>query len=154
MRCAQRQGTGASRNHKDAPAGRELGRTENKVMLDASNRTCCGVTAADSMPVTFAAVVRRSSSSLLLRAEACTTGTAWWLPQLWDALEKRLDRELADGATSTGSGSGDGDASDSSSEDDYSGSSGGGRGGGEAAPQQEQQPAAGFQLFGCEPRAI
>ncbi len=73
------------------------------------------------------------------------------LLQLWEALEKRLDRELDDGAGS--SGSSDGDSSHSSSEDDGSDSVGSGRGGNQAAPQQEQQPAAGFQLFGCETHA-
>jgi len=77
------------------------------------------------------------------------------LPQLWEALEKRLDRELADdAASSSGSSSSDGDASDSGGEDDGSDITDDGRGGNEAAPQQGQQPEAGFQLFGCEPHAI
>ena len=76
------------------------------------------------------------------------------LPQLWEALAKRLDRELdadASASSSSGDNGSDGDDSDSSSEDGQS-DSGDGGGGKEAAPQKE--PAASFQLFGCEPHAV
>ena len=71
--------------------------------------------------------------------------------QLWEALEKRLDRELADGASdSSSSGSGDAADGDNSSEDDDESDSIDGRQGNQAAPLQEEQPSAGFQLFGSE----
>ena len=71
------------------------------------------------------------------------------LPQLWEALEKRLDRELVDDAAASNSSSGGkSDEEDSGSEDEDG--SNGDRGGDQAAPQQQQQPAAAFQLFGRE----
>jgi hypothetical protein len=70
-------------------------------------------------------------------------------PQLWEALKRRLDRDLAVG-TPTGSSSGD--DSDSSSEDQsQSSSEEGGRDRQNAARGQQPTavpPASGFQFFG------